>query len=125
VNDELDPPRFAVDWEATWAAWADPATVRRSTRLGSDAIRHSCRLLLRGRITAARALDEITQAARVSQPPREYRWEETTIWPIYRPFYSIAVRWWRAQQDGELTQELVSELEAEVIALATALVADE
>jgi hypothetical protein len=85
-------------------------------------------MLARGIAEGARsprqALTEIVGQAAFARPPGNKPWEEASIWPVYGPFHSVAVRWSDAEERGELSPELLAALELETREAARQLVGD-
>lgn len=107
---ELDGSLVA-HWQSEW----NETTRRAATRSASKDIYRLARGIADGRTQPAQALNEILATARVSQPPGKIIWEETAIWPLYGRFHAIAIRWYEAQQAGDMTREVTGEFEAEVV----------
>ena len=81
-------------WQSDWPA----STHRVAVGNGVKSIRRICREVVQGRILPEVAINRIATAAVVSSPPGRTPWPETRIWPIYRRFRSIELRWAEAQE---------------------------
>ena len=104
----------------------------RLAKSGARMIHLAARNIVSGRRSPAKGLDEIMSAARFGALVRGERfndpsvWPETNIWPIYRPFYDIALRWRQAHERGDTARDprLRAAFEQEVITAARAITID-
>ena len=105
--------------------WKDPETRARGTRSTAYHIRYLARQIRDGQRMPAGVLAEIVKSANAFRLRDEdgnvLPLEENGWWPVYRPFYEIAVRWETAQKRGELSPELADELQVEMYEAALEL----
>src|SRR4051794_26762388 len=95
-------------WQSDWPV----ATHRKAVRGGVKDIRRISREVVQGRILPEVAINRIATAASVSTPPGPGPWPETRIWPIYRRFRSIELRWAEAQETHGVADIPQEQLEA-------------